>query len=226
MTSLFIDVVSSNLMVALIIDKALVHSSKIETNESNYASDLIVPKIEKLLLDNNLDYTQLDYVFSIVGPGNYTNIRTGIAVAKGISISRNIPSYGLTQHELIAKTYNKNKFSDNHIMVLVPSNNDDFYCQKFSMSGSMQKNPDILNFNEVLDQIQHNNPIVLETNNELLKHTIKKNIILERLESNYTIDEKNLTEIHSVINTHKPLVEPIYLRDLNIKKYKKKKIYE
>ena len=61
MTSLFIDVVSSNLMVALIIDKALVHSSKIETNESKYASDLIVPKIEKLLLDNNLDYANCTY---------------------------------------------------------------------------------------------------------------------------------------------------------------------
>ncbi|MEL0184740.1 MAG: hypothetical protein VW866_02020 [Hyphomicrobiales bacterium] len=47
MISLFIDVVSSNLMVALIIDQELVHSSKIETNESKYTSDLILPKIEK-----------------------------------------------------------------------------------------------------------------------------------------------------------------------------------
>jgi tRNA A37 threonylcarbamoyladenosine modification protein TsaB len=66
MTSLFIDVVSSNLLVALIMDKELVHSSKIETNESKYASDLIIPKIEKLLSDNDLDYTHLDYVFSVV----------------------------------------------------------------------------------------------------------------------------------------------------------------
>ena len=43
-------------MVALINDKGSVYSLKIETNDSKYASDLIVPKIEKLLLDNNLEY--------------------------------------------------------------------------------------------------------------------------------------------------------------------------
>lgn len=226
MISLFIDVVSNNLMVALIGDKELVDSLKIETNDSKYASDLIVPKIEKLLLDNNLEYTQLDNVFTVVGPGNYTNIRTGIAITKGISISRNIPAFGITQHELIARTYNINNFYNSYLMILVPSNNGDFYCQNFSISGSKEKNPDILNVNEVFNQIQQDNPNVIDTSNELLRHAIKRNINLEKLESNYIIDEKNLSELQSITNTQQQLVQPIYVRDPNVKKYKKKKIYE
>lgn len=60
-------------------------------NNSKY----LVPEIHKSLAENNLKISNLDCISLSTGPGSYTGIRVGAAVAKGLAYPHNIPLVGL-----------------------------------------------------------------------------------------------------------------------------------
>ena len=65
--------------------------SVIETNaiESKKQSEILVSSIESMLSANKLWYNDIDIFASITGPGNFTSIKTNLAVLKALQISTN-----------------------------------------------------------------------------------------------------------------------------------------
>tara|TARA_Y100001958_G_C21118705_1_gene463468 strand:+ start:294 stop:689 length:396 start_codon:yes stop_codon:yes gene_type:complete len=75
-------------------------SRKIENFNNN--NDKLVYEISKFLNEHKV---QLDENFSVLvnqGPGSFSRIRTTIAVAKGIEISKNVNLYGFNNVDLQA----------------------------------------------------------------------------------------------------------------------------
>lgn len=66
-------------------------SWKAEQNEA----ETLLPNIKKLLNKSNLDWSDLDKVAVIKGPGPFTALRVSIAVANGIAYALNIPVWGI-----------------------------------------------------------------------------------------------------------------------------------
>lgn len=88
MYSLFIDTHSSVITVALINDKEIFKSTK---SSNNSHSKYLMPMIEKLMNENNVQTKDLNSVLAVNGPGSFTGIRIGLSIAKMFSYCLNIP---------------------------------------------------------------------------------------------------------------------------------------
>lgn len=61
----------------------------IKNFESKKQSEILIKSIESIFEEYNIDYNNIDVFSSIVGPGNFTGIKTSLAVIKAISIALN-----------------------------------------------------------------------------------------------------------------------------------------
>lgn len=63
----------------------------IKTKDSEYSHSIyVMPMIEEIFNENNLDIKDLNKVIVINGPGSFTGIRIGLSIAKTIAYALNI----------------------------------------------------------------------------------------------------------------------------------------
>ena len=178
MITLLIDVVSNNSILALFDQKKSQRAvEKIRLDHNEMRSEIVVPTLESLLDNSTYCYSDIKKVICVTGPGNYTNIRTGIAVAKSISLVNDINAYGLTQHELIAQT-SQYPLIQGDLVVIIHSMNDDFYYQEFESNIQKKQDPILLNADDIIDRIDPSKASLIETGNEFLNYLVKKSIDL------------------------------------------------
>lgn len=58
-------------------------------------SHLVLPELQKKMLEKSLKISDLGFVAVGIGPGSYTGIRIGVTVAKNLSFVLNIPLIGI-----------------------------------------------------------------------------------------------------------------------------------
>lgn len=61
------------------------------SEQKNHLRDLI-PLIKELLISNNIEKSQIDYMAASVGPGSFTGIRIGISTARALAQVLEIPA--------------------------------------------------------------------------------------------------------------------------------------
>lgn len=225
MITLLIDVVSNNSIIALISEENPKTLEKINLDCNQLHSESIVPALELLISKSTFNYLDIKKVICVTGPGNYTNIRTGLAVAKSISLVNNIDTYGITQHELIAETYQYSPIS-NAFIVITHSTNNNFYYKEFNQNMPDQLDPILLHADEVLNKIDKIKSNIIETGNEFLNYLIKNNLSVKNLTSNYRIPDNNLGKIFESKSIISDNIEAKYIKTPNFVKYKKRDIYE
>ena len=59
-----------------------------------YNNDLLMKQILDFFGKNNLNFDDISYIFVNQGPGNFSSLRGSLAIAKGISISKNLELFG------------------------------------------------------------------------------------------------------------------------------------
>ena len=67
-------------------------SKVLQSDKSN--NDLLVKQILDFFTESNLGFSDISHIFVNQGPGNFSGLRGSLAVAKGISLSRNISLCG------------------------------------------------------------------------------------------------------------------------------------
>ena len=67
----------------------------------------LAPAIEKILARGKLDVGDLRAVAVAIGPGSYTGLRVGLAVAKGMSLAYQIPLIGVPTLDIVAAGFGK-----------------------------------------------------------------------------------------------------------------------
>lgn len=70
-------------------------------------SEAALPLIDKLLKDNNLKIEEIDQVKVNTGPGSYTGLRVGAAIANTLGSFLKIPINGKKIGDLVEPVYNK-----------------------------------------------------------------------------------------------------------------------
>lgn len=60
----------------------------------NWTSQVLLPMIQKLLDENNISLSQLSEIKVNTGPGSFTGLRVGIAVANALGYLLDIPVNG------------------------------------------------------------------------------------------------------------------------------------
>lgn len=61
----------------------------------------LAPVVEKLMREAGIAFAGLGRVAVIVGPGSFTGVRVGVAFARGLSLSLDIPAVGVTSLEAL-----------------------------------------------------------------------------------------------------------------------------
>jgi tRNA threonylcarbamoyladenosine biosynthesis protein TsaB len=62
----------------------------------------LLPRIVQLLDSSDLDAADLTAIGVCIGPGSYTGVRIGVAVAKGLASTRKLPMAGVTTLDILA----------------------------------------------------------------------------------------------------------------------------
>ncbi|MDD3232292.1 MAG: tRNA (adenosine(37)-N6)-threonylcarbamoyltransferase complex dimerization subunit type 1 TsaB [Clostridia bacterium] len=103
-------------------------------NAEAKSSENILPAIEKVLYEQSISPKELTYIATVVGPGSFTGIRIGTAIAKGsVCTVPTIKLIAINSLDLMAYEFLKNKNSNERQNVpQVDLSNDKnpktFYC--------------------------------------------------------------------------------------------------
>lgn len=98
-------------------------------------SEKILPLIDKVLQNANLQIKDISALACINGPGSFTGIRIGLATLKAISQVRNVDIFSINSLELIAyTTFIKNDFPNNcYIVSMLSTNNDRIFYSIYNI---------------------------------------------------------------------------------------------
>jgi len=84
-------------------------SKILQSDKSN--SDLLMKQILDFFKDNNLKFDDISQIFVNQGPGNFSGLRGSLAIAKGVSLAKNLNLFGYnTFIWSCAKFFNKKDF--------------------------------------------------------------------------------------------------------------------
>ncbi len=99
--TLLLDSSGNYLNVALAIDNKIVKEISYECFHKQ--SEMMVPEIENILNEYNLEAKDINEVIVTIGPGSYTGLRIALTIAKIIGYALNIPIYTLSSLEILEK---------------------------------------------------------------------------------------------------------------------------
>ena len=104
MKNLIIDATKEKIFFSVITNTQSYNTSYINSRE-NY--DKFMDFLLDFLKKNNIKLEDIEKIFVKEGPGKLSNIRTSIAIAKAIALSKNISLYGFNSKDFDGKDYKK-----------------------------------------------------------------------------------------------------------------------
>ena len=90
-------------------------------------NDLLMKEILVFFRENNLEFENINKVFVNQGPGNFSGLRGSLAVAKGISISKNLNLFGYDTFVLLCASF----FNKKDIIYSIIKFKEKYYIKKF-----------------------------------------------------------------------------------------------
>ena len=155
MKVLSIDTSSKIASIAIIEDGRVLDEMHVLSEEEH--SQTLMPMIEKMFNDNNMDLDEIDLIGCSRGPGSFTGIRIGIATAKAFSDAKNIPLIGIDSLEALAYSLVIEKENnDCEILAMINAKNDNVYAATYLVNNgklNMVKNAEIMNLTETVNYI-------------------------------------------------------------------------
>lgn len=190
------NIIPNNINIILRIESFNIISKFIESNKQ---SENLVKSINELLKENNLKYEDIDIFSSITGPGNFTSIKTALAVLKAIQISTNkkivtnnmfeLISFNQTEHDVVILDLNNIKYyiqnKDNYYVIYKKDIND--FLEKNKNSKILTNDKNILNSNMIFSNFSNEKWL------ELIEYKTEHNIFTEKIEPLY-IEEAGITK--------------------------------
>ena len=101
-------------------------------DRDNPPSDIIPTLVKDSLKSASLKVNDISGIITILGPGNYTSIRVGIAFSLGLSKSKSIPIYGISALEAISISQRRIFKKDERYLVSIKALKDEFFFQVFN----------------------------------------------------------------------------------------------
>ncbi len=209
------DTSASGFSVVLLADKKIL--SKTVISESGKQSELLIPEIEKILLQNKIWYQNLGLIAATNGPGSFTGTRIGLSAARTLKLSTNLPLILVNSCEAIAYKYRE---KSEKIFVLLDAKAGDFFYAEY------EKKPDLARL-EDLHQIFPKEKFFLCGSGKKIAAEIleKKNYDFEMSQEEDEIEADLIAllalEKFTKNNEGSKNLEPIYLRAPRITERKK-----
>jgi len=100
-------------------------------------SSMLMPTIDKTLKRAHLELKNIDAIALNIGPGSFTGLRIGVAVAKALSLATNIPVIGVPSLDVIAHNYTN---QEGYISIVLDARKSKVYSAIYeSASGEISR---------------------------------------------------------------------------------------
>ena len=129
-TLLAIDTCSTKCKVALLQQGSV---SLREGNELQKIAQNILVLIDDLLTEAGLVYNQLDALAVVTGPGSFTGVRIGVAIAQGLSLSSSTPVVAISSLAILASAASQ-KFDGDLFLSCMKARENEVYFGVYQCS--------------------------------------------------------------------------------------------
>jgi len=168
-----------------------------------YINDLLAKHILDFIDENHLKLEDLEQIFVNQGPGSFSGLRSSLAIAKGISISKNIKLYGYnTFIWSCAKFYNKN-----NIIISLIKVREKYFLGKFDRKLNVKLEPKEVPEEEIIKNYCNDVKVVPKN---LIKQFNEKILKLRNLII-VDLNHKELEFLYLQGLLNKDLIKPLYL---------------
>jgi len=168
-----------------------------------FINDLMVKYILDFIAENGLKFEDLSKIFVNQGPGSFSRLRTSLAIAKGISISRNIQLYGYDSFRWsCAKFYNKKDIIYSLIKI-----REKYFIQKFDKKLNVILQPKEIAEKEIIEN--YNNEFKVIPKN--ISYQFNKKILKLKNLNIVELNHKELEFLHLQGLLNEDLIKPLYL---------------
>ncbi|MEK7547441.1 MAG: tRNA (adenosine(37)-N6)-threonylcarbamoyltransferase complex dimerization subunit type 1 TsaB, partial [Patescibacteria group bacterium] len=97
MLILAINTASSKTAIALLENMEIIAEDSWDAE--NREAEKLMPAIHELLKKKNKNYTDIDEIYAIKGPGSFTGLRVGVTVANTLAYLLNCQLFGISTFE-------------------------------------------------------------------------------------------------------------------------------
>ncbi|KXZ39082.1 tRNA threonylcarbamoyl adenosine modification protein YeaZ [Alkalithermobacter thermoalcaliphilus JW-YL-7 = DSM 7308] len=152
MKVLGIDTSSKVAAVAIMDEDKLIGEYIINSNKSH--SEKLMPIIQEIFSQCNLTVDDIDLVAVCIGPGSFTGLRIGVATAKSIAHSKQIPIVCVNSLETLAFNMNLSK---GIICPIIDAQRNDVYTSKYTWENNSLlciEDISVKNIDVLIDQIK------------------------------------------------------------------------
>lgn len=104
-------------------------------------AEALVPMIDETLGEAGLGFPEIGAVAVTVGPGSFTGVRAGLAVARGIALARDIPLIGVDSFEAIGHAMPAPERAGRAIVIAIDTKRRDLYLSAVLASGETAIEP-------------------------------------------------------------------------------------
>ena len=178
-------------------------------DRNNPPSDIISILVEDSLKSASLKINDISGIITILGPGNYTSIRVGIAFSLGLSKSKSMPIYGISALEAISISQRR-IFERNEIyLVSIKAVKNEFFFQVFNYLSEPLSEPIKSKLSSIEKLLSNRNLVLIGPGSTEIRELINlKNKIIET--KDYIDYQKVLLHIIENTDQYNNIV-PLYL---------------
>ena len=168
-----------------------------------FINDLLMKYILDFVEENDLKLDNISQIFVNQGPGNFSILRTSIAIAKGISISKNIKLSGYNTFLWMCSGFFEKK--DN--IFSFTKFREKFYLKEFSKNLKSPSNAVEIKENEILNKYRDNFKVISKQEANFFSEKLLKDGNFKIIE----LDHKELEFLKLKGLLDENLIKPLYL---------------
>ena len=114
------------------------------------SSELIMPILQDQVKKAKIQFKDIDLIGISRGPGSFTGVRVGIAVAKGLALSLKKPIIGFSTLHILAYEASINIDNPRDIIVINKARGDELYFQDFNHLAKPKSTPKKITYKELI----------------------------------------------------------------------------
>ena len=152
MYTLAFDTTASSCSVALLKDSDVskVYSEKMDFGQS----EVLLPTIQTILAEQNLQFSDLGLIIVCAGPGSFTGVRASISAARAFNLAcPEIPVAGVSAFDACLLDLQGDELAAKNLVV-IETKREDFYFQIFDEQGKKITEPSAGTREQILDLLK------------------------------------------------------------------------
>jgi tRNA threonylcarbamoyl adenosine modification protein YeaZ len=109
-------------------------------------AEVLPAMVEAAVAEAQLSLGDVERIAVTVGPGSFTGIRVGVALARGLALSLKVPAVGVSTLQVVAEPH---RAANGPVLAAIDARRDALYAQLFAGDGSSLSDPAELAYDDV-----------------------------------------------------------------------------